>query len=177
MQTYALCWPQKNKFMERHVSARLQVGQKSGTGQNVTRTKQPQKGLMSKVSNTCMQGFTSLLAHSLGISSVVDWLSIVLRLPSPEKAVVPLHVGSYGHFGSLLIILYHKTPNDISSWLYSDWVRLPLPDDKARPGCVAARLDWLCFYILWGHVTSFSEWKTLVWFFFFSHYPSLTPDV
>lgn len=36
--------------------------------------------------------FTSFLAHSLGISFVVDWLAIVLRLPSPEKAAMPLHI-------------------------------------------------------------------------------------
>lgn len=29
--------------------------------------------------------FTSLLGHALGISSAVDWLAIVLRLPSPER--------------------------------------------------------------------------------------------
>ena len=60
--------------------------------------------------------FTSLWAHSLGISSDLDWLLVVLSSPPPEEAAAPLYVGSW----ALREPTNHpipQNPSDMSSWL------------------------------------------------------------
>lgn len=110
-----LCWPQKNKFMEQNVSF-LKVYKlvnwqhsKRQHYDDVRRQKWSKKGIwaqMSKVSNTCMQGF-------------------MFHLPLSSRSGHFLCGGLAGHCTevtitweeSLLIIPYHKTPSDMSSWL------------------------------------------------------------
>lgn len=158
-----------------HVYKSVKKTRQHSKFQQCENTKRSQIGIwtqMSKVSNTCIQGFvfhlplSSLSGYFLCGGVAGHWTEVTItwggsyftrRLLSTLKA---------------LIIPYHKTPPRhvvmaaITHHNMCGWVtRLPLQDDKARPGCVAAEPGWLCFTCL-EPMWFLLQWKSKESYFF-----------